>query len=149
MLVVGDLYHTGIVVEDLDTACKEATRMAGIAWRLKTEVELEVTMLNQTRTVRLNFCYSASGPHHLEFVKAIPDTIWQSTGLGTVHHLGFFVDDVAEACEQLELEGCQVVAAGSSEGSKRPQRFAMLSTPTFKYLEVVDRSSRARLIGDD
>ena len=89
-----DLFHTGIVVDDLATAKSELAVALGVTWR---EGGAAVRMLTDDGacTVRTAYALSREGPHHIELVQSIEGTLWTTTAPGHAHHLGYWADDVA------------------------------------------------------
>jgi len=98
-----DLYHTGIVVEDVDVTMRWLTETAGYRWCDTFVGEQEVELADGIRTVPLHFAYSVTEPR-LEVLAAQPGTVWEVTESG-LHHLGFWSDDVEKDVAELEAHG--------------------------------------------
>jgi hypothetical protein len=111
-----DLYHTGIVVRDLDRAMAELTAGTGVRWREPVGATVPVWTPAGERDVDFRAVYSQDGPHHLELVQHSDGTIWQSAGDGCVHHLGYWADDLDAVDEELQRDGFARVAAGRMGG---------------------------------
>jgi hypothetical protein len=79
-----NLYHTGIVVPDLDAAAQRFTAMAGYSFT--TPIAGPVTIRTPTgqRTVDLRFVYSLQAPH-VELIEEVPDTPWIAARGNAVH----------------------------------------------------------------
>jgi hypothetical protein len=142
-----DLYHTGIVVRDLDAAKGELHATLGVAWRDPIRYELPVLLEDGTRNVDFHAVYSVEGPHYLELVQAIEDTLWSTSGPGQAHHLGYWTDDVAGTSRALERAGAPRVAAIGTDTPEQPGFAAYHRGPSGLYVEVVDIVGREWLLG--
>ena len=103
-----DLYHTGLVVDDLDATMRWFTDVAGYAWCEPFAGEQVVQLPGGERTLMMRGVYSLSEPR-LELVGMVPDTLWQPTNAG-VHHLGYWSDDVDRDVAMLVANGAQLEA---------------------------------------
>ena len=65
-----DLFHTGIVVDDLASAMEELGAILGVAWNTGG-AEVRLTDAAGVRTVRTAYALSTAGPHHVELVQSI------------------------------------------------------------------------------
>lgn len=114
------LFHTGLVVEDLDQAMKTFGELAG--YRFTTVMELEVT----ARTARglqhasQRFALTLDEPR-LELVEAIPGTVWVSDGSNGAHHVGYWAPDerIAQMSAELAAQGFAVEASNDAEADGR------------------------------
>jgi hypothetical protein len=110
-----ELYHTGIVVRDIDQAMQDFTDAVGLRWLTTgSPVGVVVDVWTPKGTVPVPFraAYSAEGPVHLELVEAAEGTLWSTAGGGEVHHLGYWSDDVDATAAELESKGFDRVASG-------------------------------------
>jgi hypothetical protein len=99
-----DLYHTGIVVDDLTTAKEEFGALLGVTW---LEGGGEVRLVTETgpMPVAASYALSAEGPHHVELVQAVPGTLYTVGVARQAHHLGYWTDDVEAASAALARAG--------------------------------------------
>jgi hypothetical protein len=139
-LGLGDHFHIGIVVDDVETAMAELAGQLGTAWRPVQEAE--VPMLDGeglVATVPMCFTYSAGGPPAVELVRTVPGTVFTAEA-GAVHHVGYWVDDLPAASAALSAGGWPLVAtmAGGPDGG--PSRFALHATGVGPLVELVDRT---------
>ena len=104
----GDLYHTGIVVDDLDETLAFLGATSGYRWASLNEVTLEVETPSGDVRVPLRLTYSLDEPL-LEVIEAVPGTIWDRSPAG-VHHLGYWSDDVDADVAILEAQGAPLEA---------------------------------------
>jgi catechol 2,3-dioxygenase-like lactoylglutathione lyase family enzyme len=133
-----DLYHTGIVVEDLDSAIHEFTALAGYRWTVPTDYPFTVWTPYGEMTVTFRFVYSLEEPH-LELVQEIPGTVWTPAPGNAVHHLGYFVDDLRASSKALTDAGLPIEACGL-RGGQHPTDFAYHKGEDGIRIELVDRS---------
>ncbi len=140
----GDLFHTGIVVDDLAAAKVELAEQLGVTWY---EGGAEVRLLTDdgARTVTTAYVLSKEGPNHVEVTQSIPGTLWSVPAPGHAHHLGYWVDDVAAASLALSDRGSPRIAAVAMTDDAPPM-CAYHRTPTGLYLEVVTRKLRRVLL---
>lgn len=138
-----DLYHTGMVVADLDAAMVALTATGGYDWTTPFSSALSV-LDNEGReqSVDFRFAYTIQSPH-LELVQEIPGTIWTPAPGNAAHHLGYFVDDLPGTSLQLEAAGFAREVCAIADGNA-PVAFAYHQHPSGVRIEIVDRS----LFGD-
>jgi catechol 2,3-dioxygenase-like lactoylglutathione lyase family enzyme len=106
------LFHVGIRVPDLAASMAELGTALGVTWAEVMEREQPLwTPEDGAITTPLRFTYSCEGPVHLELLQGTPGTIWYGDDQPGVHHLGIWVDDVAECVERLVAEGWELVVA--------------------------------------
>jgi catechol 2,3-dioxygenase-like lactoylglutathione lyase family enzyme len=132
----GDLYHTGLVVADMESAAKRLTAAMGYTWTIPVEADLMVATAAGDVEVPFRFVYSLQAPH-LELIQEAPGTIWTASADGAPHHLGYWVDDIVAAATQLEEAGYQLEARPSGEALSM---FAYFTDATGVRIEIVDRA---------
>ena len=141
-----DLFHTGIVVDDLASSKEELGAALGVTWR-EGGADVRLTDVTGVRTVETAYALSTSGPHHIELVQSIPGTLWSVVAPGHAHHLGYWVDDVSSAAAELErLGSAQVASIAIKDG--RPPMCTYHRSRSGLYLEIVDRRMRPVLLPD-
>lgn len=144
-----DLYHTGIVVHDLERAKAELSEQLGIAWGLQGESEQPVVLDSGPVRLTFGFAYSAEGPHRIELVQAIPGTLWEVPRPGSAHHLGYWSDDVPAMSAALAARGLPLAARVGTGQPDGPVPIVMHRAPSGLYVELVDRALREVLFGQD
>jgi hypothetical protein len=139
-----DLFHTGIVVDDLETAKDELGGQLGLTW---FEGGAAVRLLGGggTRTVSTSYALSREGPHHVELTQSIDGTLWEAAAPGHAHHIGYWVDDV-EAASAVLTEGGSPRVARVGMDDDGPPMCAYHRMPTGLYVEVVSRALRPVLL---
>lgn len=105
-----DLFHTGIVVDDLVAAAAELTALFGYQWCEEIGAPVRVRLPEGETVLDLTSVYSMSTPR-LELVRSVPGTLWQPADSG-VHHLGYWSDDVAADSAELARAGHPLEAEG-------------------------------------
>jgi len=141
-----DLFHTGIVVDDLAAAQDELGASLGVTW---SEGGGEVRLLTRdgARTVRTAYALSREGPHHIELCQSVEGTHWTVTAPGAAHHLGYWTNDVATTSAALLQRGMPVVA-GISFGDDDAPVCAYHQAQNGLYVEIVAHSLRRILFRD-
>ena len=69
-----NLYHSGIVVDDLDATLDWFTKVAGYRWTDVVEVDQVAQIPNGEVTIPMRMAYSGSAPR-LEILQTAPGTI--------------------------------------------------------------------------
>jgi hypothetical protein len=99
-----DLYHTGIIVPDLDAAMARLSALAGYRWITPLTYTLPFRTTTGTHELSSTFVYSLESPH-LELIKEVPASPWAAAPGNSIHHLGYFTDDLADTARILEDNG--------------------------------------------
>jgi hypothetical protein len=135
-----DLFHTGIVVDDLEAAKSELGEALGVTWH---DGGADIRMISDdgARTVRSAYALSIEGPHHVELVQSIEGTVWTVAAPGHAHHLGYWVEDVAATAAALVERGAAPIVA-IAIADDRPPMCAYLRTKNGLCVEIVDRALR-------
>jgi hypothetical protein len=143
-----DLFHTGIVVDDIDAAKREYTELAGVTWGFQGEMDMPVWLPGGPTTVSFCFAYTAEGPHRLELVRQLPGTLWTVTGAGQVHHVGYWCDDVGNASVELARRGLPLCARVGVDDPDAAAPIVIHQAKTGAYLELVDIAMRPVMFGE-
>ena len=142
-----DLYHTGIVVEDLDAAIAEFTELFGLTWGPRLEFDLPVLFADGVREIPFRAIYNSQGPHHLELVQAVEGTLWTVPGAGHAHHMGYWATDVGAASRYLESKGLPRVAAIGAQSEQDTGRAVYHQGRAGAYIELVDPEGAEYILG--
>ncbi|MET7486091.1 VOC family protein [Streptomyces sp. NPDC005538] len=132
-----DLYHTGVVVPDLELWKTRLTEIAGYRWTETLAADLPIRLADGDRVLPLRYAYSLDAPH-VELVQEIPGTPWTATEHIATHHLGYFCDDVPKTSKRLEEAGFALEACAVVDGAM--SIFAYLLAPSGLRIEIVERS---------
>jgi hypothetical protein len=132
-----DVFHVGLVVEDIDVAMATIGANLGIRWApMQARGQAVRTGGGEARIEEIRFTYSADGPPHVELIEATPGSVWGAPQPHVLHHIGAFSDDIATPPgEGLVLE----FGGGHDEA---PTGFAYYTAPDGIRVELVDASRR-------
>jgi hypothetical protein len=136
-LRAADLYHTGLVVPDVDEWKTRLSEVAGYRWTETMTAELPVRLADGDRVLSLCYAYSLDAPH-IELVQEIPGTPWTAAEHQATHHLGYFCDDVPTTSKRLEEAGFALEACALN--GSQPSVFAYHLAPSGVRVEIVDRA---------
>ncbi len=139
-----DLFHTGIIVDDLEAAKHELGEQLGVTW-FEGGAEVRVLTDDGVRTVRTAYTLSREGPHHVELTQSVEGTLWTAVAPGHAHHLGYWVDDVRAASASLAQLGSPKVATVAM-ADDAPPMCAYHQAKNGLYVEVVSRKLRSALL---
>lgn len=133
-----DFYHTGIIVPDLEAAVARLSAVAGYQWITPLTYTLPFRTANGTRELTSTFVYSIQSPH-LELITEVPDSPWTAAPGNSVHHLGYFTDNLADTARMLEANGFTFEATA---GVSPPDLalFAYYIDAFGTRIEIVDRA---------
>lgn len=131
-----DLYHVGLIVNDVDAAAKRLTASSGYQWTKPVEYTLAVTTADGDYDVPFKFVYSLQAPH-LELVQQVPGTVWAAMPDAAAHHLGYWVDDITATAAALEDAGYRQEARPRGDVLTM---FAYYVDPAGVRIEIVDRA---------
>ena len=138
-----DLFHTGIVVDDLVAAKEQLGELLGVTW-FEGGGDVRVITDDGARTVRASYALSQEGPHHIEVAQSVDGTVWTATAPGHAHHLGYWVDDVATTSAELTRLGSPRVAT-IAVADDAPPMCAYHRTNGL-YVEIVSLAMRRVLL---
>jgi catechol 2,3-dioxygenase-like lactoylglutathione lyase family enzyme len=133
-----DYYHTGIVVPDIDAAMKRLSALAGYSWIKPMSYTLPFRTAAGTQEFTSTFVYSLQSPH-LELINEVPGSPWVAAPGNSIHHLGYFTDDLAETAEALVRNGFTFEATAAVSESEL-SLFAYYVDADGTRIEIVDRA---------
>jgi hypothetical protein len=145
-----ELYHTGIVVRDINAAMKDLADAVGVRWPVDELPEqrtiVEVWTPKGSIDVPFRAVYSIDGPVRLELVEAVEGTLWNTAGGGEVHHIGYWSDDIEATAAELEGKGFDRVASGGFEGHETLWIYHQRGNGPF--VEHVSRTLAPMILGE-
>lgn len=146
MLQLGDVFHTGFVVDDIDAAMRELADVFGVTWTPLEERDMALRGPDGPMPITLRFTYTREGPHRLELLEAVAGTLWRSPPAGVggpmaAHHVGVWCDDVPGVSRQLEDGGSPRLATYDSDRDDA-RGFAYHRLPGGTLVELVDSSRK-------
>lgn len=132
---IGDLFHTGMVVDDIEQAMADLSVALGVHWTSVSTRNTVVRTEAGDEAGDLLVTYTIEGPPHIELIEDRARGIWHARGLD---HLGFWVDDLPAAMARLEAAGHASIAHGLDDAG-RADRFAYHENANGLAIELVDR----------
>ena len=142
--VEGQLFHVGILVDDLESAMEEVGASTGVTWSSVRDWPMDVWLPGQGYlTMEIALVFSNPGPVRLELIQGSPGTPVAPTEARGAHHLGYWVEDPRAETERLLAQGwtLEMAAAAPEDGYGR---FTYVRSPAGLLVEPVGASSRER-----
>lgn len=103
---MGSIWHIGIAVPDLEKGKKELGEVFGLRWRPARVRKLTLAdAAGQSYEVECHVVFSLGGPFAVEVWQAIPGTPLDMPQAGGIHHIGYWVDDIAAEAKRLDALG--------------------------------------------
>ena len=103
---MGSIWHIGIAVPDLERGQKELGAVFGLRWRPARVRKLTLAdAAGRPYEVECHVVFSLGGPFAVEVWQAIPGTPLDMPEAGGVHHIGYWVDDLAAEAKRLDALG--------------------------------------------
>lgn len=103
---MGSIWHIGIAVPDLEKGMSELGEVFGIRWRPARVRRLTLDdPAGRPHEVECHVAFSLGGPFAVEVWQAIPGTPLDLREGGGVHHIGYWVDDLAAEAKRLAALG--------------------------------------------
>jgi hypothetical protein len=133
-----NLYHTGIVVNDLDAAMEWLTQIAGYTWTDVVTVDQDAVTPAGEVTIPMKMVYSGAEPR-LELLQTVPDTVWTPSDSG-VHHIGYWSDDVESDLAALESSGMTFEVKSYNPDGSGTLLWAYVKGASGPRIELVSRS---------
>ena len=100
------LYHTGLIVENLDDAMETMGEALGLDWFAPRKATSPFQSPGGILAREVRFTYSLQGPHFIEILEQIdPGPCLHVTGGRRIHHLGYYTEDLPGAARWLEDHG--------------------------------------------
>lgn len=135
-----DLYHLGIVVDDLDASLRWFTDVAEYKWCEEYAGDQVVETPEGEVTIPLRFAYSMNEPR-LEVIQAVPGTLWTPSDSG-IHHLGYWSDDVEADLATLEANGLGLEVKSFNPDGSGTLLWAYCKGPTGPRIELVSQAMK-------
>ena len=138
-----NLFHTGIVVDDLAAAKEQLGALLGVTW-FEGGGDVRVITDDGARTARAAYALSREGPHHVELAQSVEGTLWTASAPGHAHHLGYWVDDVATASAELARLGSPRIATIAAADEAPPM--CAYHQANGLYVEIVSLAMKPVLL---
>lgn len=138
--VIGEAFHVGAAVTDLEAAMAELTDGVGLEWHSIQERTMHLRTPDGVAPAHLRFSYSKQAPH-IELLQGDPGTIWGPENVG-IHHIGLWSDDLARDSAALTAQGFPLEATLASRSTDDPQGFTYQRGDLGIRVELVPTASR-------
>ncbi|HJM96848.1 MAG TPA: VOC family protein [Acidimicrobiales bacterium] len=140
-----DIYHIGIRVPSLSDAMEEMGDSLEVTWAepVETSGQSIWTPEDGQMSLPLKFVYSCEGPQHIELLEGPKRSIWDGRIDSGVHHVGVWVDDVAQETERFISQGWTLLAAGVSP-DKGYGGYTYVAPPSGTIVELVTAAIKPR-----
>jgi hypothetical protein len=113
------LYHTGLIVDDLDEAMRTFGETLGLHWAHPRTAKTPMRGPEGIVGREVRFTYGLEGPHHMELLEQIDAGPYLSlTGGRHVHHLGYYTKDLAGSARWLDDHGFVMEISGVEEDGR-------------------------------
>jgi hypothetical protein len=139
------LFHTGVIVDDLERAMESWGTALGLHWAPPKTATTPMSCPDGVLPREVRFVYSVEGPHHIELLEQVDATPYLSlTGGRHIHHLGYFTTDLVGQSRRLEEQGFPCELSGVGDDG-RPNRATFHRHPLAPgmWIELVDESVAA------
>ncbi len=136
-----DIFHVGLVVEDIELAMEQLGRRLALDWAPLQERDQQVFRgTGEPCTEHIRFTYSRQGTPHLELIESRERRLWSPGAPGQLHHVGAFSEDLPRQSALLVEQGAMLEMAGG-DGSA-PAGFAYHLLPGPMRVELVEAARR-------
>lgn len=141
MLGTLDIYHFGVVVQDIEASMQDLGARLQLTWApLQRREQLVRTGDGEPVAEHIAFTYSVQGTPHLELIESEEQRMWVPCPSGQLHHLGVFAEDVPAESARLAEQGARLEFGGGHSGT--PAGFAYHLLPGGLRLEIVEAGRR-------
>ena len=111
-----DLFHTGLVVDDIEAARRSFGAAFGIEFTEPVHSSHPVRTPNGVVERESLVSFSRGGGHHIELIEQVAGGVWEpSGGRPRLHHLAFWVDDLQAESARLEALGMPLVVTAAGQ----------------------------------
>ena len=137
------VFHVGVRVRDLDAAMADLGSSMGVTWAEQRESPAQALWTPELglQQLHLRYTYSAEEPQHIELLEGPAGSFWDGRREAGAHHLGIWVDSVADETDRLVAIGWTIVGAqrDPSDGMGYGV-FSYVQPPSGLIIELVDRA---------
>lgn len=139
------VYHTGVMVPDIDVAMEQMGAALGLTWARVQHVAKRTVWTPErgTEEVELTFVYSCEGPQHVELLTGQPGSVWDCGDRPGLHHVGVWSHDVGADVERFLRAGWHVAAAAVAPEDGFGS-FAYVVPPSGLIVELVSLAAKPR-----
>src|SRR5262249_8761304 len=131
--IQGVHYHVGIVTRDLDEAMSSVGALLGLTWAAEEPIVVQPALRDANGPVGWELkgvVHSMGGPMRVELLEGGPGSVWETDQQAVLHHVAYWVDDIAATATRLQADGWTLeVTTDSGDGDFRPSMFAYVTKP--------------------
>lgn len=138
--VIGEAFHVGGVVADLDQGMGELTEAIGLEWHPVQARTMHVQTSDGVTNVAARFSYSKQAPH-IELLQGDPGSIWGPEHIG-IHHIGVWTDDLQGDSTALAAKGFELEATLASRSGRAVNGFTYQRSELGIRIELVPTASK-------
>jgi catechol 2,3-dioxygenase-like lactoylglutathione lyase family enzyme len=142
--IQGVHYHVGIVTRDLDEAMASVGALLGLTWAVEEPIVEQPALRDANGRVAWELrrvVHSMGGPMRVELLQGGPGSVWETDQPAVLHHVAYWVDDIAATAARLEADGWTLeITTASADG--RPSMFAYMTKPGNARIEITDAGRR-------
>jgi hypothetical protein len=110
------LFHTGVIVDDLEAAAALWTASFGFHWAPPQTAATPMRCPAGVLPREVRFTYSLEGPHHIELLEQVdPGPYLHLSTDRHIHHVGYYTTDLAAQSARLEALGFAAELSGVGE----------------------------------
>ena len=112
---MGNVWHVAFAVPEIRQGMRELSDAFGVEWRPlhRTEITLEDEH-GAHHDVTCTFTFSTGSPFAFEMWEAIPGTPLATPEHSILHHIGYWVDNLAAESQRLDGHGWPCFVSGPS-----------------------------------
>lgn len=139
------LFHTGVIVEDLQTAITAYETAFGLHFAPPKTAATPMRCPTGVLEREARFSYSVEGPHHIELLQQVqPAPYLELTGGPQIHHLGYYTLDLVADTARLESQGWVAELSGvAPDGGLARAAYLRNPVQPGMWVELVDDSVAA------
>jgi Glyoxalase/Bleomycin resistance protein/Dioxygenase superfamily len=139
-----DQFHAGIVAGDFEATLKELSDLFGYVWGEEIRMPVPVRLPAGEELLDMGLVYSLTLPR-LEIIRSIPGTLWTAPPGSSVHHLGYWSDDIE--ADSARLTECGYVNEAVGCDADGNPYWAYHKSSTGPRIEIVSRALEPALQG--
>ncbi|MFN0094139.1 MAG: VOC family protein [Dehalococcoidia bacterium] len=139
-----NVYHIGVVVEDIEASMRQVADQVGVTWAGRRTATVTVRQDGRIAPISLEVCYSRNGPPFIELIEGQGNGVWSAAGGTRLHHIGIYVEDLAAETARLTKLGMtsEALGVGADPADLAPSLFSYMTSPFGVRLELVDAAGR-------
>ena len=138
---LGEFFHVGIVVPDLEAARAHFNELLGVRWGPILANDIPVRDGEGQDLVVPNRISYSTVPPYLELIQEVAGTPWVCNEHSNLHHIGYFSGAFATDARDLHAAGCPRELR-DGHGETAPAAFTYHRDPLGVRLELVNAGMR-------